>query len=129
MGKSLRLSMLITDIGFLAYWLIVLMGLLPSEFLYKDYDNPIMVAWNLSFIPLDLMVSITGLLSIALFRKKSNTWLPLSIVSLSLTFCAGLQAISFWAIRGDFDIWWWFPNSFLIVYPLIFLPKLIKSIL
>ncbi|GIP17722.1 hypothetical protein J40TS1_33640 [Paenibacillus montaniterrae] len=127
MGKSLKVSMLITDVGFLAYWFIVLMGLLPSEFLYKDYDNPIMVAWNLSFIPLDLMVSLTGLLSIALFRRKSRAWLPLCIVSLSLTFCAGLQAISFWAIRGDFDIWWWLPNSFLIVYPLIFLPKLIRS--
>jgi hypothetical protein len=127
MGRSLRWFMFITDIGFLAYWMIVFLSLLPNEFLYKDYDNPIMVAWNLSFIPLDIMVSITGLLSIALYRRSHKAWLPLSLVSLCLTFCAGLQAISFWAIRGDFDLWWWIPNTFLMVYPLIFLPRLIQS--
>ena len=126
MGKSLRLSMLVTDIGFLVYWSIVLLGLLPSAFAYKDFDDPIVMAWNLSFIPLDFVLSIIGLLSIALYQKKHPGWLPLCIVSLCLTFCAGLQAISFWALRGDFDIGWWIPNLFLIVYPIIFIPRLIK---
>ncbi|HFL3236890.1 TPA: DUF5360 family protein, partial [Clostridioides difficile] len=38
--------MLVTDLGFVVYWLIVFLQLLPKEFLYKDYDNEMMVAWN-----------------------------------------------------------------------------------
>jgi hypothetical protein len=48
-------------------------------------------------------------------------------LSLALTSCSGLMAISFWAIRGDFDLSWWLPNLFLLVYPLFFLPGFLRS--
>ena len=48
------------------------------------------------------------------------------IIALVLTCCAGLQAISFWAIRGDFKLGWWLPNLFLMLYPLWFLPALLR---
>jgi hypothetical protein len=37
-----------------------------------------------------------------------------------------MQAISFWAIRGDFDWVWWAPNLFLLVYPWWFLQALFQ---
>ena len=46
-------------------------------------------------------------------------------MSLSLTFCAGLMAISFWAIRGDFDPTWWGVNLALMIWPLFYLRGLI----
>lgn len=126
MGKALRLSMLVTDVGFIFYWIIVFLELLPKDYLYKDYGNELMVAWNLSFLPLDLFISFTGLASILLFRKGRRIWSSYCVISLSLTFCSGLQAIVFWAIRQDFDAMWWVPNLALLIYPLIFLPRLIK---
>lgn len=127
MTRRLKLLMVLTDVGFLLYWLITWLHLLPNEYLYKDYNNEIMVAWNLSFVPLDLFISGTGLLSMYYYKKNKNLWLPLCILSLSLTFCSGLQAISFWTIRLDFDWAWWIPNVFLMLYPLFFLPSLIKN--
>ncbi|WP_028608415.1 DUF5360 family protein [Paenibacillus harenae] len=126
MSAWLRLLMLVTDLGFIAYWMIVGLDLLPKEFLYKDYDNELLVAWNLSFIPLDLVISLTGLLSIYFYKRKSGLWSSLCIISLSLTFCSGLQAIAFWGLRLDFDLLWWVPNLFLMLYPLFFIPKLMR---
>jgi hypothetical protein len=37
------------------------------------------------------------------------------------------MAISFWAIRGDFDVTWWIINLALMIWPWIYLPTLIKS--
>jgi hypothetical protein len=54
--------------------------------------------------------------------------LPLVIISLTLTMCSGLQAIAFWALRGDFAIDWWLINGFLFGYPLAFLPMLIGTL-
>jgi hypothetical protein len=34
-----------------------------------------------------------------------------------LTCCAGLLALSFWALRRDFDWTWWLPNAYLMVWP------------
>ncbi|MDQ0194737.1 DUF5360 family protein [Paenibacillus wynnii] len=126
MGKVLKAFMLFTDIGFVLYWLMVYSDLLPKEYLYKDYENELMLAWNLSFVPLDLVISLTGLMSIYLFKRQLGVWSSYCIISLSLTFCSGLQAIAFWGLRHDFDALWWVPNLFLLIYPLIFMPKLIK---
>ncbi|CAH1207448.1 MULTISPECIES: DUF5360 family protein [Paenibacillus] len=128
MGKTLKTAMLVTDLGFVVYWLIVFLQLLPKEFLYKDYDNEMMVAWNLSFIPLDLLISFTGLTSIYVYQKRRQFGISLGIISLTLTFCSGLQAIAFWGLRHDFDVSWWIPNLFLMIYPLFFLPRLIRKI-
>lgn len=125
MGRTLKTAMLVTDVGFVAYWLIVFLNLLPKDYLYKDYDNEMMVAWNLSFIPLDLLISCTGLMSIYFYRKRPQFGISLCIISLSLTFCSGLQAIAFWGLRHDFDASWWIPNLFLMIYPLFFLPRFV----
>ncbi len=66
----------------------------------------------------------SGLLRVYLYQTGRPAWQPLTLVSLVLTLCAGLQTISFWAIRFDFDPAWWLPNLFLLVYPLFFIPRL-----
>jgi Family of unknown function (DUF5360) len=128
--RGLKTALLITDIGFLGYWsltALVAAGLLniPGEYLYSDYENPLVVAWNWSFMPLDVILSLCGLAAVALHRRSVAAWKGLAIVSLSLTFCAGLMAIAFWAIRGDFDIAWWAVNAALMIWPMFYLPALI----
>ena len=127
--RGLKTSLLVTDIAFLAYWSVTALaagGLLdlPAEHLYNDYDNPLVVAWNWSFMPLDVILSFCGLGAVVLHRRKSPGWKTLAIVSLSLTVCAGLMAISFWAIRGDFDPAWWSVNLALMIWPLFYLHHL-----
>lgn len=123
--KMLKPFFLLTDIGFIVYWLITALHLIPTMYLFKDYADPILVAWNWSFLPLDLFVSATGLLSLYLHARGDARWSGLALVSLVLTFCSGLQALAFWSIRSDFDLAWWLPNGYLLVYPLFFLPRLL----
>jgi hypothetical protein len=132
MPKGLRTALLLTDIGFIAYWsltALVAAGLfsVPPEYLYSDYHNPLVVAWNWSFMPLDITLSLAGLNAVRLQRAGNPAWRGWTIFSLSLTVCAGLMAISFWAIRGDFDITWWTVNLALLIWPWFYLPALIKS--
>jgi hypothetical protein len=47
----------------------------------------------------------------------------LLVVSLVATSISGLQALSFWALRGDFDLGWWLPNLFLFLWPLPFIAR------
>lgn len=123
--KILKKFFLITDIGFIVYWFITLFHLIPQDLLFKEYTNPILVSWNWSFLPLDLLVSITGLLSLYLYYRGNELWKRISLISLILTFCSGLQAISFWAIRLDFDLIWWIFNGYLMIYPIFFIKNLI----
>ncbi len=123
----LKYYFLLVDIGFIIYWLITLLQLIPGEYLFKDYNNAILQAWNWSFLPLDLLISATGLMSLQFWRKQKAGWRVLAIVSLVLTVCSGLQAIAFWVLRLDFDIAWWAPNLFLLFYPLFFLPGLLRE--
>jgi Family of unknown function (DUF5360) len=125
--KTLKYFFLVTDIGFILYWAITALHLIPDEFLFQDYKNELLVAWNWSFFPLDIFVSVSGLSSLYFWRKNNEIWLKLALISLILTFCSGLQAIAFWVIRKDFDISWWLPNLFLLLYPLFFLPKFLKK--
>lgn len=124
--RSLRWFFLVTDIGFIVYWTITGVHLIPNEYLFKDYNNPILMAWNWSFLPLDLFISATGLTSLYFYRKNRPEWRSLALVSLVLTFCSGLQAIAFWVIRNDFSLTWWVPNLFLLLYPLFFIPGFVK---
>lgn len=125
--KTLRYFFWLTDIGFILYWLITLFHFIPSAYLFKDYNNPILMAWNWSFLPLDLAISATGLGSLWLWRKADPTWQKWALISLVLTFCSGLQALAFWAIRQDFDVSWWLPNLYLLVYPLFFISNLLSQ--
>ena len=122
--KTLKPFFLFVDIGFILYWLITYFKLIPAQYLFQDYTNPILVAWNWSFLPLDLFISATGLTSVYLYQKGNKQWRQLALISLVLTFCSGLQAIAFWVIRLDFDPTWWIPNLFLLIYPLFFIPRI-----
>jgi hypothetical protein len=126
MGR-LKGFFLVTDIGFIVYWLITLFKLIPPEYLFNNYNDPILVAWNWSFLPLDLLISATGLTSLWLHRRGDERWRGLAIISLVLTVCSGLQAIVFWVLRADFDLTWWLPNLYLLLYPLFFLPGLLQA--
>lgn len=121
----MKIVMLVTDIGFVAYWLITILHIIPAEWLFRDYANPILVHWNWSFLPLDLAISATGIASLVLHRKRNPTWSSLALISLTLTSVSGLQAIAFWLFAQDFSVSWWLPNLFLLIYPLFFIPRLV----
>jgi hypothetical protein len=125
--RRLKPFFLFTDLGFLAYWAITALHLLPPQYLYSDYNNPLLVAWNWSFLPLDLLVSATGLTSLYLSSRHDDRWRGMALISLVLTFCSGLQALAFWAIRGEVDLTWWLPNGYLLIYPLFFIPGLLAT--
>ncbi len=125
--KKLKPFFLITDIGFILYWVITGLHCIPNEYLFKDYKNPILVAWNFSFLPLDLLISFTGLTSLFLYSRGKKIWIKMALISLVLTFCSGLQAIAFWTLRLDFDLNWWLPNLYLLIYPLFFIPSLLLN--
>jgi hypothetical protein len=116
-----------TDLGFLFYWTLSFLGLIPKEYMYQDYTDANLVAWNLSFFPLDLLISITGLTSLYAYHRKNSRWRAWALISLVLTFCSGLQAIAFWLFKGDFDPIWWIPNLYLLIYPLCFLPRFLTE--
>ena len=124
----LRPWLLATDVGMLVYWTLsalLLAGLIhiPQDWLFSDSNDPTVCAWNWSFLPLDVIFSAAGLVAAYLHRAGDPRWQPLCFVSLVLTFCSGLMAISFWAIRADFQITWWAFNLFLVIWPLWFLPR------
>lgn len=125
--NALKPIFLVVDLGFVAYWIATALHAIPHELAFKDYANPILSAWNWSFLPLDLAISATGLSSVWLARRNDARWRTTALLSLALTFCSGLMAIAFWAIRGDVDLAWWIPNGFLLIYPLFFLPKFLAA--
>lgn len=125
--KKLKIFFLVTDIGFIIYWFITFLHLIPESYLFKDYNNAILVAWNWSFFPLDMCISFSGLSSILLYKKKHPLWSRAALISLTLTFCSGLQAVSFWFLRNDFDIMWWVFNLYLLIYPLFFIKKIVRE--
>ncbi len=121
-----RRLMFFTDVGMLLYWAITAaMALslvnIPGEWLFKDYHDPRVVAWNWSFFPLDILFSVTGLASLRMEKTSHPNWKMMATISLTLTFCAGLMAIAYWLIVQDFDPTWWIPNLFLMLWPLPYL--------
>ena len=131
MGTRLAAFMGVTDLVFLAYWtmsLLQLSGLIqvPPSLMYKDYNVPTVIAWNWSFFPVDLVFSITGLWAINLARQGNRQWIPIAIISLCFTFVAGLMAVSYWIILRQFDLGWFLPNLTLVIWPLFFIPSLIR---
>ncbi|MFM7211221.1 MAG: DUF5360 family protein [Actinomycetota bacterium] len=104
------------DLGFLAYWTVILLDVIPPEAMFAGYELPEVRAWNWSFLPLDLMASLTGILGQTVKRLDSKVMITISLV---LTSCAGGMAIAYWAVLGDFQIAWWLPNAFLLLFPLV----------
>lgn len=115
-GHNLLLTL--TEGGMILYWvfasLVALDVLMVApEYMYWDYANPSMVAWNWSFLPIDALFAVAGLYG--RFGKTSVLGrIILSTFSLSLMFCAGVMAISFWLVVGSFDPFWWSMNLWLV---------------
>lgn len=121
-----------TDVAFILYWMVaVLLELnivqVPREVMYADFDQPRVIAWNWSFLPIDLVFSVVGLASVNASRRGNAIWRPLAIISLTLTIAAGGMAISYWTILGEFDPAWFLPNLALVIWPLLFLPRLVRT--
>ncbi|MFG1687739.1 DUF5360 family protein [Nonomuraea sp. NPDC049269] len=109
--------MLVTDVGFVVYFAVTALGLIPLEWAFADYTNPLMIDWNWSFLWIDLLASLTGLTSLWLLRRGRASGPSLMLVSLVLTMASGLMAIAFWTLRGDFALAWWIPNLYLMLFP------------
>jgi hypothetical protein len=109
--------MLVTDLGFVVYFTVTGIGLIPPEWAFADYADPLMADWNWSFLWIDLPASVTGLTSLHLLRRGAPSGPPLMLVSLVLTMASGLMAIAFWTLRGDFSLAWWIPNLYLMLFP------------
>lgn len=125
--RRLKYFIFITDIGFVIYWLVVFWEMIPPEYLFSNYQNPILKNWNWSFFPLDWCISALGFYSLWLYKKNKPIWRNIVLIALVLTSVSGLQAISFWWFAKDFNLTWWLPNLFLLIYPLFFIPRLIKT--
>ena len=122
-----RRLMCVIDIGFLLYWLLLSLHLVPPRVLFADYHLATVAAWNWSFLPLDVTASLTGLAAV---RRAPHRWRSaerLGAISLVLTSVAGGMAIGYWAIRGQFMITWWLPNMFLLVSPLPALARWLRT--
>ncbi len=133
MTRSLKWALLITDWLLLCYW--ILSGLaqlgwlpIPRVWLYTDYNQAQVVAWNWSFLPLDLAFSILGLYAVSAARRGLARWRPLAMLSLSFTMAAGAMAIAYWTILGDLNPYWYIANLALLVWPLFFMPALIRQL-
>ena len=113
-----RCLMRVTDWGFLTYWTLVALHLVPPRVLFADYHLASVAAWNWSFLPLDLTASITGLIAIRQPPERSMSAERLAAISLLITSVAGGMAIAYWAMRGQFNVLWWLPNLFLLCWPL-----------
>lgn len=115
-----------TDSAFVLYWLTTALHWIPPEYAFKNYTDPVLVAWNWSFLPLDLLISATGFYTLRLLERHPQQARGWATISLTLTVVAGLNAVSFWFLRHDFDLVWWLPNLYLVIYPFIFLPRLLS---
>jgi hypothetical protein len=130
MPTGLMIALTGTDFAFLAYWALSALAAsgvvhIPASLIYADYDNPRVVAWNWSFLPLDLAFSLSGLGAVAAARRGLPVWRPLALISLIVTIAAGLMAVSYWTLLREFEPSWFLANAALIAWPLAFLPGLI----
>jgi len=113
--------MLATDLGFLAYWILSAIGIMSVG------HSPVLNDWNWSFLGLDLAAIATGLISLALVRRRAARSNPLMLISLTLTGAAGLLALNFWTLRREFDLAWWAPNLWLLIFPIVALVILTRE--
>jgi hypothetical protein len=121
LGGTTKILLLAVDFGFIFYWLLVALNLIPHDWVFQNYADPNVRAWNWSFLPLDIAASITGFIGI---KGRGNR--ELLIISSTLTSVAGGMAIAFWSIQGFFNLGWWAPNIILIASGITILSKLLK---
>ena len=132
MRPSLKWALTTTDVAFMAYWsatLLECVGLIsiPSEWLYAHAHAPRVIAWNWSFFRLDIAFSITGLWAVRAGAQDKAVWRPLALISLILTIVAGTMACGYWMLLGEVDAVWFGMNAVLVVWPLVFLPRLVRE--
>jgi hypothetical protein len=133
MPRSLAIGLTVTDVAFLAYWALTAAFAigwidLPADYLYLNYHDPRVVGWNWSFFPLDIAFSLTGLAAVRLAARNDPLWRPMALVSLTLSSTAGLMAISYWTVMGEFEPVWFGINLALFLWPLFFIPKLMCAV-
>ena len=117
--------LVLVDAGLLLYWFMVITDLFPKDLRFRDYSNEIVQAWNWSFFPLDIAAALGVFLGVFLMNRKIAAGELVLMFGLTLTFCAGFMAISFWAYYGDFEIFWWGANSILMIVPLLVFANMI----
>ena len=130
-GRLLHALLSATDWLFILYWTASALDLvgvvhLPRDWLYPHHDDPRVVAWNWSFLPLDLAFSAAGLFALHQAKRPGADWRTPALVSLVLTMCAGGMAVSYWTLAQEFDPAWFMPNLFLLLWPIPFLPRLLS---
>lgn len=115
----LKVATTITELAMLTYWILAgalalsLISIDPS-LMYSDYENPLVVAWNWSFFPIDVAFAIIGLTA-RFGVQAGHLRFKLEVIAAVLMLCAGLMAVSYWTITGDFDLTWWGMNIWLII--------------
>ncbi len=129
--RVIRHLMTVTEIGMLLYWMLAAALVLsvlsvPPEYMYSDYENPLVVAWNWSFFPIDVAFAVLGLVS-RYATLRPGLAQQLALIGATLMFCAGIMAISFWIMTGEFDPLWWGLNLWLILLSLTALRALLKE--
>ena len=102
--------LVVTDLGLLAYWTLTAAGVISVG------TSDVLLAWNWSFLPLDLFAVTTGL-TWSLLPSRHHWSTPLFLCALTLTFSAGLLAISFFALWGTWAPSWWLVNLWLTLMP------------
>lgn len=132
MNRRLALALTITDLLFLTYWSVSALDALrlisvPPDLLYAGHHEPRVVAWNWSFLPLDLAFSILGLSAVRAARSGRAIWRPLALMSLVCTMIAGGMAVAYWGLLGEFDPAWFLPNLALLIWPMAFVPGLVRD--
>lgn len=132
MPRSLAIAITVTDVAFILYWTLAALGQLgflhvPPEWMYANYAQPDVIAWNWSFLPMDLAFSAFGLKAVAAARCEHPAWRPYAIVSLTLTMAAGGMAVSYWTILREFDPSWFLANATLVIWPLFFMRGLMSD--
>lgn len=130
MSPQLRLALTVTDLAFISYWTAAALdaaGLItiPADWLYAHAHDPRVVAWNWSFLPLDLAFSLTGLYAVRLARRGDPSWRAMTLISLVLTMTAGGMAVAYWTLLREFDPAWFGANLALLVWPIFFVGKLV----
>lgn len=105
-----KILFVITDVGLLVYWTLTAIGVVSVG------SDAQLVAWNWSFLPLDLLAVAAGLAWSLL--PRGHRWArPVLAVALALTHAAGLMALSFFVLWGAWDWSWWVINLWLALMP------------
>ncbi|GLQ26817.1 DUF5360 family protein [Sulfitobacter pacificus] len=118
----MKIALTVTEVGMLIYWgfaSVVVLGwvIVAPDAMYPYYRNPLIVIWNWSFLPIDILFALCGLAA-RFVPMAPERAVVLQIVSLTLMFCAGLMALNFWVLQCWFDIAWWAVNAWLVVLSL-----------